>query len=64
MTKTLGLVSDRLLTLFVPKTTASACACNDYYCTRYGCPAGYIRDCRDNCDCSKTVCGVCYRGYC
>lgn len=60
MTKTLGRMSDRLLSVLVPKTTASACACNDSYCTTTGCARGLQRRCRDSCDCSKTTCGACH----
>jgi hypothetical protein len=64
MTETLGRMTDRLLSVFVPKTTAGACACNDYFCTSWGCAAGYVHRCHDSCDCTKRVCGTCYRGYC
>jgi hypothetical protein len=64
MIRTLGLVTDRLLSVLVPKTTASACACNDYFCTYSGCPGGHVRTCHSNCNCSKTTCGACFSGWC
>ncbi|WP_163505998.1 hypothetical protein [Fodinicola acaciae] len=64
MTATLGRMTDRLLGLFVPATTAGACACGDFYCSTSGCRAGYRRDCTASCDCSRVTCGTCYRGSC
>lgn len=64
MTKTLGRMTDRLLAVLVPKTTAGACACNDSWCTGYYCPRGKVATCRANCDCSKVTCGTCRVGTC
>jgi hypothetical protein len=63
MTMTIGRLADRLLGAIVPKTSAGACACNDYWCTDYygrGCPPGKRnRRCHASCDCSKVTCAPC-----
>lgn len=60
MTETLGRMTDRLLSVFVPKTTAGACACNDYVCTNYYCADKTKKQlCHWNCDCSKRTCSPC-----
>jgi hypothetical protein len=64
MTKSIGLLADRVLSVVVPRTTAGACPCSDVYCTRIDCPSGNVKECRTNCDCSVTTCGVCFWGIC
>lgn len=70
MVALVGSLADRTLALFVPKTTAGACACNDTYRQKCFCLVAYHktfwRTCRTNCDCSETTCGDCYitNDYC
>jgi hypothetical protein len=40
-------IADRLLEMFVPKTTAGACPCNDNYCTSIRCFADSSGWCND-----------------
>lgn len=62
MTKMLGSLADRLVTAFVPKTTAGACPCNDCYYTSCVSPGfGGCRRCCTNCNCTSTTCSGC--GY-
>lgn len=64
MTKTLGRMSDRLLAVLVPKTSAGACACGDMWCSTSGCARGKVKTCRANCDCSIVKCEACRVGFC
>lgn len=60
----LGRLADRMLGAVLPQADAGACPCGDSYCTYSGCPRGYKRTCRDNCNCTQTSCGPCSRGTC
>lgn len=57
MSKMLTGFADRLVTAFVPKTTAGACPCNDCYYTR--CSSGACKRCCANCNCTQTTCSSC-----
>ena len=64
MSKTLGMLADRLVGAIVPKTAAGACVCNDCYytqCYNTGC-----RRCCTNCNCTQETCGSCVypKSYC
>lgn len=65
MGKAMGRLADRLLGVLVPKTTAAACPCNDYWTANCYCynHRRYVKQCRSNCDCSVTTCGSCYWNY-
>lgn len=53
----LGAVADRMVSAFVPKTTAGACPCNDVYYSK--CSNGMCKRCRTNCNCTVTTCSSC-----
>jgi hypothetical protein len=60
MSRTLGILADRLVGAIVPKTNAGACVCNDCYYTP--CSAGGGNGCKrccTNCNCTSTSCGAC-----
>jgi hypothetical protein len=63
MSKLIGNLADRLVTAFVPKTTAGACPCNDSYFTSCG---SSCKLCWANCNCTKVTCSACEypRSYC
>lgn len=60
----LGRLADRMLSAVLPKADGGACACNDTWCSYTGCPSGYRKSCRANCDCSIVKCSACFRGFC
>lgn len=65
MTRTINRLSDRLLTRFAPKATASACLCSaEYYCVNTG-TAGFPKHkwCSNNCNCVPS-CGPETSGSC
>jgi hypothetical protein len=51
-------VADHLLEIFVPKTTAGACACGGSYCSTIPCPGSSHWRIYTNCQCQqiKKVC--------
>jgi hypothetical protein len=65
MSRTLGMLADRLVAAIVPKSSAGACVCNDCYytpCYNVGC-----RRCCTNCNCTAPpTCGSCVypKSYC
>ncbi|MBF9128857.1 hypothetical protein I0C86_07640 [Plantactinospora sp. S1510] len=54
----IGSLGDRLLSLFVPKTVAAACAVGCSY-TSSGCGPGKVRQCCTDSTC-RTTCGGCF----
>jgi hypothetical protein len=44
-------LSDRLLSLIVPRTTASACPCGDSWCSDYWCWGNTYQQYWTNCNC-------------
>ena len=64
MSKTLGMLADRLVGAIVPKTAAGACVCNDCYYTQCYNPG--CRRCCTNCNCTQETCGSCVypKSYC